>query len=81
MTQFGPAMYSVVSEFANGSFSPGTHFSTLAEGGIGITVSPLISEHLSAEDKAAFDEGVADVEAVSEKIKAGELTVERNIQK
>lgn len=22
MTQFGPAMYSVVSEFANGSFSP-----------------------------------------------------------
>ncbi|MFR9188859.1 MAG: BMP family ABC transporter substrate-binding protein, partial [Anaerotruncus massiliensis (ex Togo et al. 2019)] len=40
MTQFGPAMYSVVSEFANGSFSPGTHFSTLAEGGIGITVSP-----------------------------------------
>lgn len=44
-------------------------------------MSPLISEHLSAEDKSAFDEGVADMEAVSEKIKAGELTVERNIQK
>ena len=33
------------------------------------------------EGDDAFDEGVADVEAVSEKIKAGELTVERNIQK
>ena len=33
------------------------------------------------EGEEAFDEGVADVEAVSEKIKAGELTVERNIQK
>lgn len=81
MTQFGPAMYSQVKAFAEGNFEAGTHFSTLAEGGIGIYLSPVIAENLSDDDKARYEAAEADIEAASAKIISGELTVERNINK
>ncbi|MDO4543838.1 MAG: BMP family ABC transporter substrate-binding protein [Clostridia bacterium] len=78
LCKYGPALYSAVSSFVNGEWNNETHYSSLSEGGVGLSISPLISEYLSEEQKAKFDAAVALIEDASEKIISGELVVEYN---
>ncbi len=78
LCKYGPALYAAVTAFAKGEWSNETHHATLAEGGVGLSISPLIKEHLTDEQKAKFDTAVTLIEEASAKIISGEWTVEYN---
>lgn len=75
MLQFGPALYASIESLVKGTWKAGVRNSNLAEGGVGLILSPRISEHLTPEQKERFDTAAVLIEETSKKIKSGELIV------
>lgn len=78
LCKYGPALYTEVINLVEGKWTNEIHYATLAEGGVGLSISPLIREHLSDEQKVKFDAAVKLIEDTSAKIISGEMKVEYN---
>lgn len=78
LCKYGPALYAAVAEFAKGEWTNETHHSTLAEGGVGLSISPLITNYLTDAQKAKFEAAVKLIEEATAKIVSGEMVVEYN---
>ena len=71
MKNFGNVVFSTFEDIVNGTFVPGeTKVYGLKEGGVGLAIDEYTEEILPAEI-------IEEIRAIEDKIRAGELTIER----
>jgi len=78
LCKYGPALYSAIANLVNGTWVSGIHHSNLAEGGVGLSISPRIAEFLTDEQKERFETASKIIEEKIDLIVNGSLTVEYN---
>ena len=78
LCKYGPALYTEIVNLVNGEWTSEIHHATLAEGGVGLSISPLINEYPSDAQKTKFENATKLIEEASAKIISGELKVEYN---